>query len=180
MYYTNKNDNATLEDAQKKAQKDFLSYLNREEQEKTEAQLFGIDFEKKVHAGEIPEFSSLVSSCCYQVGKGVKKEIKGINFYLYGIVDFIGGGKIYDIKTTQNYERGKYFKEYQHEFYLTLFPTANEMIYLIYDRKQDLYFKENYFKGQGENIENVIINFYNYILTNNLLETYKKNWEVKK
>ena len=106
--------NGTLED--------FVKVLNKEEFEPTESILKGFEYEKYMQEN----FEETLNGA-YQVK--VSKEYG--DYLLYGIVDCLKGGIIYDYKYTQNYEVGKFFNNYQTLMYLEMVPEAKKMIYLI-------------------------------------------------
>ena len=106
--------NGTLED--------FIKVLNKEEFEPSESILKGFKYEKYMQKN----FEETLNGA-YQVK--VSKEYG--DYLLYGIIDCLKGGIIYDYKYTQNYEVGKFFNNYQTLMYLEMVPEAKKMIYLI-------------------------------------------------
>lgn len=166
------------EGSEEQAKQDFISYLKKEEVEKSSAMLNGIAYEKEVYEGKDEEFSKIVKGGCFQVKKYIIEKIDNVEYMLYGIVDVLKAGVIYDIKKVVRYERPKYFKQYQHEFYLKLFPDAKCMVYLVCDLNNNHY-QEIYHRGEGESIENAIRNFIAYLKRNNLYEIYLNNWRSK-
>ena len=113
--------NGTLED--------FIKTLKKEEFEPTESILKGFEYEKYMQEN----FEETLSGA-YQVK--VSKEYG--DYLLYGIIDCLKGGIIYDYKYTQNYEVGKFFNNHQTLMYLEMVPEAKKMVYLItnkFDKK---------------------------------------------
>ena len=95
--------NGTLED--------FIKVLNKEEFEPTESILKGFKYEKYMQEN----FEETLNGS-YQVK--VSKE-QG-DYLLYGIIDCLKGGIIYDYKYTKNYEVGKFFNNHQTLMYLEI------------------------------------------------------------
>lgn len=106
--------NGTLED--------FIKVLNKEEFEPTESILKGFEYEKYMQEN----FEETLGGA-YQVK--VSKEHG--DYLLYGIIDCLKGGIIYDYKYTKHYEVGKFFNNHQTLMYLEMIPEAKKMIYLI-------------------------------------------------
>ncbi len=113
--------NGTLED--------FIKVLNKEEFEPSESILKGFEFEKYMQ-----ENYEETKNGVYQVV--VSKEHG--DYLLYGIIDCLKGGIIYDYKYTKNYDVGKFFGNHQTPMYLEIVPEASKMVYLItnkFDKK---------------------------------------------
>lgn len=173
-------DTESLEDkidkTQKRAYDSFIAYLKREPFETTEAMQKGIDFEEDCYNGLTP-FSEIIEKGIFQA-KGQKLiNINGVEFQMFGILDVLKGGIIYDIKRTSQYKVQKYQKSYQHAFYFYLFPNAKQFTYLVYDGKS--YHQETYFREDCVDIKEVIWDFYCYLKDNNLLEIYEEHWKEK-
>lgn len=113
--------NGTLED--------FIKVLNKEEFEPTEAILKGFAFEKYMQENYKETLDG-----AYQVK--LSKECG--EYLLYGIVDCLKGGIIYDYKFSGSYEVGKFFKNYQTTMYLELVPEARKMVYLITNKFEEI------------------------------------------
>lgn len=112
--------NGTLED--------FIKVLNKEQFEPTESILKGFEYEKYMQ-----ENYEETKNGSYQVK--VSKEYG--DYLLYGIIDCLKGGIIYDYKYTKNYEVGKFFNNNQTLMYLEMVPEAKKMIYLITNKFED-------------------------------------------
>lgn len=174
--------NGTLED--------FIKILNKEEFEPTESILKGFEYEKYMQ-----ENYEETKNGSYQVK--VSKEYG--DYLLYGIIDCLKGGIIYDYKYTKNYEVGKFFNNHQTLMYLEMVPEAKKMIYLItnkFDKKEysdinfkdtakieyevgDI-FKEEYTKDLfPETIESVLHKFIEWLKAYNLYELYTEKWKCK-
>ena len=113
--------NGTLED--------FIKVLNKEEFELSESIIKGYEFETYMQ-----ENYEETKNGAYQVA--VQKEHG--DYLLYGKVDCLKGGIIYDYKYTKNYDVGKFFGNHQTLMYLEMVPEASKMVYLItnkFDKK---------------------------------------------
>lgn len=163
------------EEQVEQAKESFINYLKRVSQKENEFIKQGKEYEKSVYENKDEVFSPIIKGGCFQVKKAIKENIDGVDYMLVGVVDVLKGGVVYDIKKVVKYERPKYFKEYQHEFYLKLFPNALNMQYLICDISNN-HFIEQYNRGEGEKIETAIRNFISYLKENNLYDVYVENW----
>ena len=90
-------------------------------------------------------------------------------------VDF-DTGIITDIKRPMHYEYGKYCQSTQHPMYMELFPEALRFDYLIFDGAYC--YREPYRRGDFVPIHDSIRAFVRYLNDADLMETYKKFWEV--
>jgi len=162
-----------IQDAQKKAYDDFITTLNRIKTEPNEYMLRGIEFENECYKGNTC-VSPIIEGGAYQI-VGVKdKTIDDMNFVLYGRLDVLKGGIIYDIKRVSKYTPQKYINSYQHGFYFELFDEAYKFVYLCFDGNE--LHTETYYKDQCVNLEATISNFMKWLKKNNLLDLYKENW----
>lgn len=188
------------EDAQESAMEEFLRTLRREKGEPTEAMLQGRAFEDAVYAN--------AAGICYEIyapwGKGIRAagailrdaqvqvrlsrplETEGMEFLVYGILDGLKAGVIYDVKFCSrkfsNAESdpgiyGKYLNSPQHPIYFYLVPEAYDFRYLVSDG-EDLYI-ETYHRGQTRRADEVIGEFIRSIREMGLFDLYKENWEAK-
>ena len=174
--------NGTLED--------FIKVLNKEEFEPTESILKGFEYEKYMQEN----FEETLNGA-YQVK--VSKEYG--DYLLYGIIDCLKGGIIYDYKYTKNYEVGKFFNNHQTLMYLEMIPEAKKMVYLItnkFDKTEypDLNFKdvskveyevgdifrEEYTKDMfPETIDSILHKFESWLKQYNLFDLYTEKWKCK-
>lgn len=171
---------------------EFMMTLRREQTPTTEAMQKGIDFENLVTAivnGEqtpsdwdkwynaASEVAAIVRGGCLQYK--AKKEIKvaGITFLLYGRLDALKAGTIYDIKFSSSYDKGKYVDSTQHPTYLELIPQAGEFTYLV--SNGGTVWKETYRRDETPDIRDVISDFVSWLGENNLMDVYKEHWEAK-
>ena len=174
--------NGTLED--------FIKVLNKEEFEPSESIQKGFEFEKYMQ-----ENYEETKGGAYQVK--VSKEYG--DYLLYGIIDCLKGGIIYDYKYTNNYEVGKFFNNHQTLMYLELVPEAKKMVYLItnkFDKTDypditfqntdkitydvgDIY-REEYTKDLfPETIDSILNKFETWLKQYNLFDTYAEKWKCK-
>lgn len=170
---------------------DFLSKLNREEQETTQKQQDGFDFEEWAIENYEPTLNGQ-----YQVK--LSKDFKsrtGTEYLLYGRLDCLKNGKVYDYKHSSSYEVGNFFNKCQTSMYLELAPEATEMIYVIGKDKPNYQikmeeelednvipynlFEEKYTRSEIEPISEILINFEEWLKTMGLWELYKEKWSSK-
>ena len=174
------NDTICLEDkkvlAQEKAFNEFIKTLNREPIEDNFFMKQGRDFEEECYQGNTC-VSPIIKGGAFQISKAKDVSINGMNFVLYGRLDVLKGGIIYDIKRVMRYAPQKYFKSYQHGFYLELFDNAYEFDYLVYDGTQ-LHI-ETYYRDQCVDLKEVIKTFMIWLEEHRLLDTYKAKWISK-
>ena len=174
--------NGTLED--------FIKVLNKEQFEPTESILKGFEYEKYMQEN----FEETLNGA-YQVK--VSKEHG--DYLLYGIIDCLKGGIIYDYKYTQNYEVGKFFNNHQTLMYLEMVPEAKKMIYLITNKFNKIeypdmefkdvskieyevgdIFKEEYTKDMfPETIDSILHKFGQWLKQYNLYDLYVEKWKCK-
>lgn len=174
--------NGTLED--------FIKVLNKEEFEPTESILKGFEYEKYMQEN----FEETLNGA-YQVK--VSKEHG--DYLLYGIVDCLKGGIIYDYKYTKNYEVGKFFNNHQTLMYLEMVPEAKKMIYLITNKFDETkysdanlkdiekieyavgdIFREEYTKDMfPETIDSILHKFEEWLKQYNLFDLYTEKWKCK-
>lgn len=174
--------NGTLED--------FIKVLNKEEFEPSESILKGFEFEKYMQ-----ENYKETQNGAYQVK--VSKEYG--DYLLYGIIDCLKGGIIYDYKYTKNYDVGKFFNNHQTLMYLEMVPEAKKMIYLITNKFEKIEYPENDFKNIAkidyevgdifkeeytkdlfpETIDSILHKFENWLKEYNLFDLYAEKWKCK-
>lgn len=168
----------------------FMKVLNKEEFEPSESILKGFEYEKYMQEN----FEETLGGS-YQVK--VSKEHG--DYLLYGIIDCLKGGIIYDYKYTKNYEVGKFFNNHQTLMYLEMVPEAKKMVYLItnkFDKTEhaDLNFKdvskveyevgdifrEEYTKDMfPETIDSILHKFEEWLKQYNLFDLYTEKWKCK-
>ena len=169
---------------------DFVKVLNKEEFEPTESILKGFEYEKYMQEN----FEETLNGA-YQVK--VSKEYG--DYLLYGIIDCLKGGIIYDYKYTQNYEVGKFFNNHQTLMYLEMVPEAKKMIYLITNKFNKIecsdiefkdvskieyevgdIFREEYTKDMfPETIDSILHKFEEWLKQYDLFNLYTEKWKCK-
>lgn len=175
--------NGTLED--------FIKVLNKEEFEPTESILKGFEYEKYMQEN----FEETLNGA-YQVK--VSKEYG--DYLLYGIIDCLKGGIIYDYKYTKNYEVGKFFNNHQTLMYLEMVPEAKKMVYLItnkFEQKAHIsvpidnenvatvettveIFREEYTKDMfPETMNSILHKFEEWLKQMDLWNLYIEKWKCK-
>lgn len=174
--------NGTLED--------FIKVLSKEEFEPSESILKGFEYEKYMQENYEETLNG-----AYQVK--VSKEYG--DYLLYGIIDCLKGGIIYDYKYTKNYEIGKFFNNHQTLMYLEMVLEASKMVYLItnkFDKTEypDMSFKEvskveyevgdifreEYTKDMfPETIDSILNKFEAWLKQYNLWNLYTEKWKCK-
>ena len=174
--------NGTLED--------FIKVLNKEDFEASESILKGFEFEKYMQ-----ENYEETKNGAYQVK--VSKEYG--DYLLYGIIDCLKGGIIYDYKYTKNYDVGKFFNNHQTLMYLEMVPEAKKMIYLITNKFEKIEYSENDFKNIAkidyevgdifkeeytkdlfpETIGSILSKFEKWLKEYNLFDVYAEKWKCK-
>lgn len=106
------------------------------------------------------------------------------NFLLYGRMDVVSGNTIYDIKTTQNYDVGKFKASAQHKLYLYC-TGLEKMKYVVAEVCRGV--KEINYKGVSieeytdREIEPVVDEFIKWLeYDQEAKEIYYKNWEARR
>lgn len=174
--------NGTLED--------FIKVLNKEEFEPSESIVKGYEFEAYMQ-----ENYEETKNGAYQVVVSKKYG----DYLLYGKVDCLKGGIIYDYKYTKNYDVGKFFNNHQTLMYLEMVPEASKMVYLITNKCERIeypdatfqcvakieyeigdIFREEYTKDMfPETIDSVLHKFEQWLKTYNLFDLYAEKWKCK-
>lgn len=175
--------NGTLED--------FIKVLNKEKFEPTESILKGFAFERYMQENYKETLDG-----AYQVK--LSKECG--DYLLYGIVDCLKGGIIYDYKYSGSYEVGKFYNNYQTAMYLALVPEAKKMVYLITNKFNEIeypdidfqsvakvdyevgdLFREEYERDAIiEPIEITVNKFINWLKQMDLFTLFTEKWGCKK
>jgi hypothetical protein len=171
---------------------DFLSTLNREKKQPTEAMLNGVKFENILNAtlnGEDPtgheweapvrEMASELWGARQQVTLFAETQIQNQTFLLHGVLDYLREGHIWDCKFTKNYHLNKYFWEgtSQTSMYLALVPEAQDFTYIVSDGKW--VYRERYPRDIVPPVENYVKNFMRFLKQHGLWEVYAEKWSVQ-
>lgn len=104
-------------------------------------------------------------------------ETSGMMFLLYGRLDALRAGTIYDIKFSGGYERGKFYGSTQHPVYLELIPEAREFVYLVSDGRN--VWTERYLREETRSIFPTITDFVAWLSIQDLMGLYKERWRSK-
>ena len=180
-------DDATME---RDPYAEFLQALRREPVETTEAMQRGIDFEDLVTAivrndpvgmQNHPEWFDPAKIIADTVRGGLlqyraRKKIRvgGMNILLYGRLDVLKAGIIYDVKFSSGYEVGKFFDSTQHPAYLEMIPEAEKFVYLVSNGKE--VFREQYRRDEVPPITTTIQNFIDWLNDSGLMPVYMEKW----
>ena len=170
---------------------DFLKTLRREPIQQTKAMRDGIHFENVLNAvlngaeiepthewyKPIMELFPTLYGAQQQASPSKDVVIDGICFVLYGRLDFLKAGVIYDTKYSKTYRVGKYIDSPQHPFYFALVPEAREFQYKICDGKY--IYTETYRPDEVEPIERTIKNFMDFLDKMSLVDTFTAHWRSK-
>lgn len=166
---------------------DFMKTLRREPSEPTEAMQKGINFENLVTA--ITDGNGDVNNNWYEAAERIAsvvrggqlqykafKDIKvgGLSILLYGRLDALKAGVIYDIKYCGSYDKGKYISSTQHPVYLELIPEAKEFTYLVSNGSS--VWTETYRRDETPSINPIISDFMDWLSVYGLLDIYKEKW----
>lgn len=156
---------------------DFISLLNREKKPPNEAMLRGLQFEEECIAGNVPGISEIIRGGTYQYSASKETKVAGIPVLLYGKIDILKAGIIYDIKSTAKYELQKYHDSVQHHMYMTMIPNAIKFVYLINNGHET--FIETYRRDEIRPVEPLIEQFYNWLHSKNLWQVYADKWQSR-
>lgn len=178
------------------AQAEFMRVLQREPGEQTQAMRNGIEFENEVYAASadwkrkphecwedgIQAVSKVIYGAPVQVRLSRPITVNGVEFLVYGILDALKAGVIYDVKFSSKPlsgfdAYGKYLNSPQHPFYFYLAPEAYEFRYLLSDGI-DLY-QEVYRRSEVLDAAAIIGEFLDSISCMGLLDLYKEKWVAK-
>ena len=176
--------------SERDAYQEFLQVLRREPTQTTEAMQNGIDFEDLVTAIVNNDQAGTQRNpkwfdCAYEIAQIVKGgvlqcrtrkiiTIDGMEFVLYGRLDALKAGIVYDIKFSKSYDRGKYFDSTQHPTYLEIVDEAEEFIYLV--SNGSAVWKERYRRDETPDIKPIISSFLDYLKQSGLMQIYKEHW----
>lgn len=179
---------------EEEANDDFLRTLRREPGEQTDAMRDGIMFEKGVYAlaGDPKSMAALpawkeASSKIADIIRGGQIQVKvqrdiaidGDDYLLYGVLDAMKAGIIYDVKFSSKgfgaaELAGKYLESPQHPAYMYCVPEALAFKYLVSDGNE-LYI-ETYTRKTTPDIGGIIHNFRNDLRARGLDDIYTEKW----
>lgn len=184
------------EESQESAYNDFLNTLNRIPKETTPEMQNGIDFENEVYkaAAGIPRsahhkwenginaVATLIKGAPVQVTAQRELTIGSMNLLVYGVLDALKAGTIFDVKFSNKgfgsaELAGKYLDSPQHPTYFFIVPEAQEFKYLVSDG-EDLY-TECYTRKNSRPFEDIAKEFLESLEAMKLLDIYKSKWVAK-
>jgi len=166
----------------------FLQTLNRVPTPINEHIEKGFMFEKWCEENYIhKEFGLDVEGGVFQYAAKKLINVGDMQFLLYGRMDCLKAGTIYDFKYTGSYDCGKYYDSPQTSAYFELVPEAREMVYVVTD-KIDLdeegnieiknIFVETYRRDEVKPIAVYIREFMNWLESTPYMGIYKERWEA--
>ncbi len=175
------------------AEEAFLRALRREPSEDSEAKRNGRMFESLCYAfadgkdQEHPwangakDIGEIIKGGARQVTCSATMSVKGEEFLVYGIMDVLMAGIIYDIKfSTKSFGSvdlaGKYLDSPQHPTYFYLAPSAYEFKYLVSDG-EDVYI-EPYRRKDTKPLKDIMSNFIDYLKFTHKWDEYTTYWRA--
>lgn len=181
-----------IDDYSEEAHQSFLDTLNRIYNPPNEAMQRGIEFEKLVYKctdmSNIDDVSTDEVMSAIRIADYIDGErfqyvasktinISGLDLVLYGRLDALKAGVIYDIKYTSKYNVGKFINSPQHPMYLELIPEAKEFIYLVSNGKS--VWTEKYTRDETPSIYPIIQSFLQYLENMDLMQIYINKWKSR-
>lgn len=190
--------------AEAKAEAEFMRVLRRERGEPSPAMLAGREFESLCYAvadgrfrpahddfgaPELPptyqgaaQIARIINGGIYQAKLYKNLRVGGTEFLLFGILDALKAGTVYDIKYKSRPLgsvdlAGMFLDSPQHPMYLTLCPEAERFEYLVSDGT--LLYTETYERGDVAPIENTIEQFMTYLYRACLTGVYERHWATR-
>lgn len=123
--------------------------------------------------------ASIIKGAPVQVRSSREIEVSGMRILVYGVLDALKAGTIYDVKFINKSMNslelaGKYLESPQHPAYFYIVPEAMEFKYLVSDG-EDVYI-ETYERSQTRFIGGIIAEFLASIEAMGLLPVYKEHW----
>lgn len=183
------------EESKEATLEDFIRTLRRERGEPGAAMLNGREFEDEVYraAANMPrqahqkwengiqEVARVIAGAPVQVKVQRKIAVAGYDFLLYGVLDALKAGVIYDVKfSTKGFGSadlaGKYLESPQHPAYLYMVPEAHKFVYLVSDGR-DIY-TEEYTRENSPFIGDLIAEFMTSVKDMGLLQLYLEHWQT--
>lgn len=184
------------EEVQEEAYQSFLDTLHKLPRETTPEMQNGIDFEDEVYKaawGKAREPHPLweegirkVSKILYRAPTQIRLSrpltADGEELLLYGVLDSMKAGSIYDVKFLNKSFgsadlAGKYLHSPQHPAYLYLAPEALDFTYLVSDG-QDLY-TERYTRRMTRPIQDIASEFIRFLRVSGLTDVYREKWKAR-
>ncbi len=159
------------------AYNDFINTLNKIHTPPNFFMERGIQFEQDCVDGKVEVISDLIKGGVFQATGTKVIEVDNVEILLYGKLDCLKAGIIYDIKRVSKYETPKYFNSYQHHLYMELIPEAIAFTYLINDGEQT--YIETYRRDEVKPMAPVIHHFFNWLKERNLFGVFQEKWKSK-
>lgn len=175
---------------EKAPMEDFLKVLRREPRETTEAMQNGLDFEALVYRcargvyettnkddrwyDAACEIADVIRGGVIQYKAKKPLTVAGTDILLFGVLDVLKAGTIYDVKFSKSYDRGKYFDSTQHPAYFELIPEAQDFTYLV--SNGSAVYTETYRREETRSIIPVCSDFLLWLQSSRLMDTYKETW----
>lgn len=166
---------------------EFLSPLKREPIPVSEAMQKGIDFENLVTdivrgGGDKTHYwyeaaykvAGIVKGGLLQYSTSREITVRNRRILLYGRLDALKAGTIYDIKYSGSYDVGKYIDSTQHPTYFELVPEAKYFTYLVSNGTN--VWPETYRRDETPSIIPVIEDFFDWLDLQGLTNLYKEKW----
>lgn len=168
---------------------EFMLALRREPTPRTEAMQKGIDFEDLVTdilkgQGDTghnwydaaQKIAGRVRNGAAQYKARREIAVNGCRLLLYGRLDWLKAGEIFDCKFTTNYDPGKYFASTQHPMYFELIPEAHTFTYLV--SNGSAVWPESYRRDETPSILPVASDFLDWLRVTGLFDLYAEKWEA--
>jgi hypothetical protein len=185
----------SAEAQREKAAADFMSALRRERTPTTEAMQKGIDFENMVTrlengepcdklpnwgkwGGAAAMIADIVRGGILQASFSEPATINGLDVLLYGRLDALKAGIIYDIKFSGVYTPGKFLGSPQHPLYFAVVPEAAGFEYLIFKPGEGVY-RERYRRADAQDISITVGAFIDYLGDSGLMALYREQWGTR-
>jgi hypothetical protein len=184
------------EGCEEDAKASFLQTLNRVPTEPTPAMLDGIAFENEVYAAAsgaprkphskwesgIQSVASILRGAPTQVKVSREINVLGRTFLVYGILDALKAGTIYDVKyKVKSFNSielaGSYLNSPQHPAYFYCVPDAHQFVYLVSDGTS--LYTERHTPEESPHISQFIAQFIPSIQQMGLLNLYLEKWEAR-
>lgn len=169
---------------------EFLMVLRREPTPTTEAMQKGILFEDMVTAitrgagdskdrwyGAASKVAAIVGGGLLQYRAKKVIVVGGMSIVLYGRLDCLKAGTVYDIKFSGSYDRGKFQSSTQHPTYLEIVPEAKDFVYLVSNGSE--VWTETYRREDTPDIRPIISDFLDWLRAVDLMQVYREKWVAK-
>lgn len=119
-----------------------------------------------------------VDGALLQVPVSKTVEIEGMSILFYGRLDALVAGRIYDIKFSGSYDRGKYYESTQHPMYLELVPEADSFVYVVSNGTE--VWTEEYRRDEVMyQITDTAADFIRWIGSMGYMDLFKERWLAK-